>query len=109
MVSKSLVDPGGNQPAKSNKKYAPEDPVSAGEEGFRKEEAAKEPKKEAAVPKESSSDASEVSHFVPQVVVGCDPLLLSEALCTFLYQIFIPEAGASFAGPWFTVSSRQKP
>ncbi|XP_024426670.1 centrosomal protein of 164 kDa isoform X5 [Desmodus rotundus] len=59
VVSKSLVDPGGNQPAKSNKKYAPEDPVSAGEEGFRKEEAAKEPKKEAAVPKESSSDASE--------------------------------------------------
>ncbi|KAM5316898.1 centrosomal protein of 164 kDa isoform 3-T3 [Glossophaga mutica] len=59
VMSKSLVDPRGNQPAKSNKKDAPEDPVAAGEEGSRKEEAAKEPKKEAAVPKESRSEASE--------------------------------------------------
>ncbi|XP_053528716.1 centrosomal protein of 164 kDa isoform X3 [Artibeus jamaicensis] len=59
VMSKSLVDPGGNQPAKSNKKDAPEDPVAAGEEGSRKEEAAKELKKEAAVSKESRSDASE--------------------------------------------------
>ncbi|XP_035884417.1 centrosomal protein of 164 kDa isoform X5 [Phyllostomus discolor] len=59
VMSKSLVDPGSNQPAKSNKKDAPEDPVAAGEEGSRKEEAAKELKKEAAVPKESRSDASE--------------------------------------------------
>lgn len=107
-MSKSLVDPGGNQPAKSNKKDAPEDLVAAGEEGSRKEEAAKE-LKEAAVPKESRSDASEVSHFVPQAVAGCDPLLLSEALCTFPYQIFIPEAGASFAGLQLAVNSRQKP
>ncbi|XP_045694212.1 centrosomal protein of 164 kDa isoform X3 [Phyllostomus hastatus] len=59
VMSKSLVDPGGNQPTKSNKKDAPEAPVAAGEEGSRKEEAAKELKKEAAVPKESRSDASE--------------------------------------------------
>ncbi|XP_054448296.1 centrosomal protein of 164 kDa [Pteronotus mesoamericanus] len=59
VMSKSLVDPGSNRPAKCNKKDAPEDLVAAGEEGSRKEEAAKEPKKEAAVPEESISDASE--------------------------------------------------
>lgn len=71
------VDPGGDQPAKADKKEAPEDMVDAGEEGSRKEEAAKEPKREASVLKESRSDGSEVSHFVPQVFASCSPLLLS--------------------------------
>ena len=87
-MSRSVADPGGDstgdQPAKANKKEAPEDPVDAREEGSRKEEAAKEPKKEASVPKESRSEASEVSHFVPRAVAGCSPLLLSRALCPFL-------------------------
>ncbi|XP_064338158.1 centrosomal protein of 164 kDa isoform X10 [Camelus dromedarius] len=58
-TSRSLVDPGGNQPAKANKKEAPEDLVDAGEKGSRKEETATEPKKEASVSKESRSEASE--------------------------------------------------
>nr|XP_058926751.1 centrosomal protein of 164 kDa isoform X10 [Kogia breviceps] len=66
-MSRSVADPGGDpagdQPAKANKKEAPEDPVDAREEGSRKEEAAKEPKKEASVPKESRSEASEESEI----------------------------------------------
>ncbi|XP_057409204.1 centrosomal protein of 164 kDa isoform X18 [Balaenoptera acutorostrata] len=66
-MSRSVADPGGDstgdQPAKANKKEAPEDPVDAREEGSRKEEAAKEPKKEASVPKESRSEASEGSEI----------------------------------------------
>lgn len=75
--SKSLVDSGGDEPAKASKKDAPEDPVAAREEDSRKEEEAKKPKKEASVLKESRSEASEVSHFVPHGVAGCSPLLLS--------------------------------
>lgn len=75
-MSRSLVDPGGNQPAKASKKDAPEDPVATGEEGSRKEEAANEPKKDSVL-KESISDASEVSHFVPQAVAA-------QAQCRFL-------------------------
>ncbi|XP_030615437.1 centrosomal protein of 164 kDa isoform X4 [Delphinapterus leucas] len=56
-------DPAGHQPAKANKKEAPEDPVDAREEGSLQEEAAKEPKKEASVPKESRSEASEESEI----------------------------------------------
>ncbi|KAF6332749.1 centrosomal protein 164 [Rhinolophus ferrumequinum] len=63
VMSRSLVDPGGNQPAKASKKDAPEDPVATGEEGSRKEEAANEPKKEDSVLKESISDASEESEI----------------------------------------------
>ncbi|XP_060160088.1 centrosomal protein of 164 kDa isoform X6 [Globicephala melas] len=66
-MSRSVADPGGDpagdQPAKANKKEAPEDPVDAREEGSLQEEAAKEPKKEASVPKESRSEASEESEI----------------------------------------------
>ncbi|XP_061059573.1 centrosomal protein of 164 kDa isoform X9 [Eubalaena glacialis] len=66
-MSRSVADPGGDpagdQPAKANKREAPEDPVDAREEGSRKEEAAKEPKKEASIPKESRSEASEGSEI----------------------------------------------
>uniref|UniRef100_A0A8B9YPM9 Centrosomal protein of 164 kDa n=1 Tax=Bos mutus grunniens TaxID=30521 RepID=A0A8B9YPM9_BOSMU len=62
-TSRSGVDPGGDQPANTTEKEAPEDPVDAGEQGSRKEEAAEEPKEEASVPKESRSEASEVSHL----------------------------------------------
>ncbi|KAM5226964.1 centrosomal protein of 164 kDa isoform 4-T4 [Hipposideros larvatus] len=61
VMSRSLLDPWDDQPAKANKKDAPEDPVATGEEGSRKEEAAKEPKKEASVLEDSRSDASEES------------------------------------------------
>ncbi|XP_019503028.1 PREDICTED: centrosomal protein of 164 kDa isoform X18 [Hipposideros armiger] len=61
VMSRSLLDPGDDQPAKANKKDAPEDPVATGEEGSRKEEAAKEPRKEASVLEDSRSDASEES------------------------------------------------
>ena len=44
-----MVDPGGDQPTNATKKEAPENLVDAGEEGSRKEEAAEEPKEEAAV------------------------------------------------------------
>ncbi|XP_007446975.1 PREDICTED: centrosomal protein of 164 kDa [Lipotes vexillifer] len=61
-TSRSVADPGGDpmgdQPAKANKKEAPEDSVDAREEGSLKEEAAKKPKKEASIPKESRSEAS---------------------------------------------------
>ena len=43
------MDPGGDQPTNATKKEAPENLVDAGEEGSRKEEAAEEPKEEAAV------------------------------------------------------------
>ncbi|XP_046542068.1 centrosomal protein of 164 kDa isoform X3 [Equus quagga] len=70
-TSRSLVtpgvDPGGDQPAKADKKEAPEDMVDAGEEGSRKEEAAKEPKREASVLKESRSDGSEESEISEHV------------------------------------------
>lgn len=63
VMSRSLPDPGGDQPAIANKKDAPEDPVATGEEGSRKEEAAKEPKKEASVLEDSRSDAKEESEI----------------------------------------------
>ncbi|XP_074191524.1 centrosomal protein of 164 kDa isoform X5 [Rhinolophus sinicus] len=63
VMSRSLVDPGGNRPAKANKKDAPEDPVATGEQGSRKEETANKPKKEDSVLKESISDASEESEI----------------------------------------------
>ncbi|KAF4008913.1 hypothetical protein G4228_000079 [Cervus hanglu yarkandensis] len=66
-TSRSVVDPGGDQLANATKKEAPEDPVDAGEEGSRKEEAAEEPKKEASVPKESRSEASEESEISEHV------------------------------------------
>lgn len=75
--SRSLVDSGGDEPAKTNKKDAPEDPVAAGEEHSKKEEGTKKPKKEASVLKESRSEASEVSYFPPHGVSGCNPLLFS--------------------------------
>ncbi|XP_066228674.1 centrosomal protein of 164 kDa isoform X2 [Saccopteryx leptura] len=59
VMSKSLEDRGDSQPSKHDRKDAPEHPVTAGEVDLGKEEAAKEPKKEASVPKESSSDAIE--------------------------------------------------
>ncbi|XP_070240255.1 LOW QUALITY PROTEIN: centrosomal protein of 164 kDa [Bos mutus] len=62
-TSRSGVDPGGDQPANTTEKEAPEDPVDAGEQGSRKEEAAEEPKEEASVPKESRSEASEESEI----------------------------------------------
>ncbi|XP_010828945.1 PREDICTED: centrosomal protein of 164 kDa [Bison bison bison] len=62
-TSRSGVDPGGDQPTNTTEKEAPEDPVDAGEQGSRKEEAAEEPKKEASVPKESRSEASEESEI----------------------------------------------
>lgn len=55
--------------------------MDAGEDGSRTEEAVVGPKKEASVLKESGSDASEVSHFVPQAA----------ALCRFLSCVFITE------------------
>lgn len=55
----SLVGPGGDQPAMSSKRDAPQDPAAAGE-ASRKEEAATEPEEEAPVG-ESGSDASDVS------------------------------------------------
>uniref|UniRef100_A0A8C8Y133 Centrosomal protein of 164 kDa n=1 Tax=Panthera leo TaxID=9689 RepID=A0A8C8Y133_PANLE len=68
-IPRSGVDPGGSQPAKANKKEAPEAPADVGEEGSRKGEVEggaeggrrrkEEPKEEASVQKESRSDASE--------------------------------------------------
>ncbi|KAM9768531.1 centrosomal protein of 164 kDa isoform 8-T8 [Dama dama] len=66
-TSRSVVDPGGDQLANATEKEAPEDPVDAGEEGSRKEEAAEEPKKEASVPRESRSEASEESEISEHV------------------------------------------
>ncbi|XP_021526849.2 centrosomal protein of 164 kDa isoform X4 [Aotus nancymaae] len=57
------VDPTGNEPAKASEKEAPEDTVDAGEEGCRREEAAKEPKKAASALEEGSSDASQESEI----------------------------------------------
>uniref|UniRef100_A0A4W2BUU3 Centrosomal protein of 164 kDa n=1 Tax=Bos indicus x Bos taurus TaxID=30522 RepID=A0A4W2BUU3_BOBOX len=73
-TSRSGVDPGGDQPANTTEKEAPEDPVDAGEQGSRKEEAAEDPKEEASVPKESRSEVSEVSHLVLWAVAGSSPL-----------------------------------
>uniref|UniRef100_A0A2K5MIV4 Centrosomal protein of 164 kDa n=1 Tax=Cercocebus atys TaxID=9531 RepID=A0A2K5MIV4_CERAT len=62
-ISRNLVtskaDPRGNDPAEASEKEAPEDTVDAGEEGSRREEAAKEPKKKASALEEGSSDASQ--------------------------------------------------
>uniref|UniRef100_A0A8I4A4I3 Centrosomal protein of 164 kDa n=1 Tax=Callithrix jacchus TaxID=9483 RepID=A0A8I4A4I3_CALJA len=52
------VDPTGDEPAKASEKEAPEDTVDAGEEGCRREQAAKEPKKTASALEEGSSYAS---------------------------------------------------
>ncbi|XP_015990378.2 centrosomal protein of 164 kDa isoform X10 [Rousettus aegyptiacus] len=65
--SRSLVDSGGDEPAKTNKKDAPEDPAAAGEEHSKKEEGAKKPKKEASVLKESGSEGSEESEISEHV------------------------------------------
>lgn len=86
VMSRSLPDPGGDQPAIANKKDAPEDPVATGEEGSRKEEAAKEPKKEASVLEDSRSDAKEVSHFVPQAVAAASPVQISAPRSLLLWQ-----------------------
>lgn len=59
------ADPTGSEPAKASEKEAPEDTVDAGEEGSRREEAAKEPKKKASALEEGSSDTSQVSHGIP--------------------------------------------
>ncbi|KAM9659653.1 centrosomal protein of 164 kDa [Trichechus inunguis] len=61
------VDAEGDQPAKASEKETPTDPVDAGKEGFRKEEAAEEPKREMSAPKESGSDASEESEISEHV------------------------------------------
>ncbi|XP_063567473.1 centrosomal protein of 164 kDa isoform X16 [Pongo abelii] len=53
------ADPRGSEPAKASEKEAPEDTVDAGEEGSRREEAAKEPKKKTSALEEGSSDASQ--------------------------------------------------
>uniref|UniRef100_G3QUA8 Centrosomal protein of 164 kDa n=1 Tax=Gorilla gorilla gorilla TaxID=9595 RepID=G3QUA8_GORGO len=53
------ADPTGSEPAKASEKEAPEDTVDAGEEGSRREEAAKEPKKKASALEEGGSDASQ--------------------------------------------------
>uniref|UniRef100_A0A2K5YNH3 Centrosomal protein of 164 kDa n=1 Tax=Mandrillus leucophaeus TaxID=9568 RepID=A0A2K5YNH3_MANLE len=62
-ISRNLVtskaDPRGNDHAEASEKEAPEDTVDAGEEGSRREEAAKEPKKKASALEEGSSDASQ--------------------------------------------------
>ncbi|XP_077820489.1 centrosomal protein of 164 kDa isoform X20 [Macaca mulatta] len=62
-ISRNLVtskaDPRGNDPAEASEKEAPEDTVDAGEEGSRREEAAKEPKKKASALEKGSSDASQ--------------------------------------------------
>jgi hypothetical protein len=58
------AEPGGDEPTKSPKKKSPEDLVDAGEKSSRSEEAAKEPKRETSVLRESRSDASKVSHCV---------------------------------------------
>lgn len=74
-IPRSGVDPGGSQPAKANKKEAPEAPADVGEEGSRKGEVEggaeggrrrkEEPEEEASVQKESRSDASEVRPLSP--------------------------------------------
>lgn len=86
VMSRSLVDPGGSWPAKANEKDALEDPVATGEQGSRKEEAANEPKKEDSVLKESISDASEVSHIVPQAVAAASPVQISVPRSLLLRQ-----------------------
>lgn len=62
-ISRNVVtpkaDPRGNDPAEASEKEAPEDTVDAGEEGSRREEAAKEPKKKSSALEEGSSDASQ--------------------------------------------------
>ncbi|XP_045338888.1 centrosomal protein of 164 kDa isoform X2 [Leopardus geoffroyi] len=76
-IPRSGVDPGGSQPAKANKKEAPEAPADAGEEGSRKGEVERgaeggrrrkeEPKEEASVQKESRSDTSKELEISEQV------------------------------------------
>ncbi|XP_025784407.1 centrosomal protein of 164 kDa isoform X2 [Puma concolor] len=76
-IPRSGVDPGGSQPAKANKKEAPEAPADVGEEGSGKGEVEggaeggrrrkEEPKEEASVQKESRSDASEELEISEQV------------------------------------------
>ncbi|XP_070282228.1 centrosomal protein of 164 kDa isoform X1 [Myotis yumanensis] len=65
----SLVGPGGDQPATSSKRDAPQDPAAA-REASRKEEAAREPEEEAPVLGENGSDASdalEISEHVKEL------------------------------------------
>ncbi|XP_023600064.1 LOW QUALITY PROTEIN: centrosomal protein of 164 kDa [Myotis lucifugus] len=65
----SLVGPGGDQPATSSKRDAPQDPAAA-REASRKEEATREPEEEAPVLGESGSDASdalEISEHVKEL------------------------------------------
>ncbi|XP_069921250.1 centrosomal protein of 164 kDa isoform X11 [Oryctolagus cuniculus] len=57
------VDPGDDPPARASAMEPPEDPVGAAEEGSQREEAAKEPKKEASAWKEDRSDDSEESEI----------------------------------------------
>ncbi|XP_040339068.1 centrosomal protein of 164 kDa isoform X4 [Herpailurus yagouaroundi] len=76
-IPRSGVDPGGSQPAKANRKEAPEAPADVGEEGSRKGEVEggaeggrrrkEAPKEEASVQKESRSDASEELEISEQV------------------------------------------
>lgn len=108
-MSRSVVDPGGDQPANTTEKEAPEDPVDAGEEGSRKEEAAEEPKEEASVPKESRSEVSEVSHSVPRAVAGSSPLCSLEPGARFSLFIFITESEASFVDPAMGCQHKPEP
>ncbi|XP_062053081.1 centrosomal protein of 164 kDa isoform X3 [Lepus europaeus] len=57
------VDPGDDPPARASATEPPEDPVGAAEEGSQREEAAKEPKKEASARKDNRSDDSEESEI----------------------------------------------
>uniref|UniRef100_A0A8C9K1N6 Centrosomal protein of 164 kDa n=1 Tax=Panthera tigris altaica TaxID=74533 RepID=A0A8C9K1N6_PANTA len=76
-IPRSGVDPGGSQPAKANKKEAPEAPADVGEEGSRKGEVEggaeggrrrkEEPEEEASVQKESRSDELEISEQVKEL------------------------------------------
>uniref|UniRef100_A0A8C0W1M8 Centrosomal protein of 164 kDa n=1 Tax=Castor canadensis TaxID=51338 RepID=A0A8C0W1M8_CASCN len=61
------AEPGGDEPTKSPKKKSPEDLVDAGEKSSRSEEAAKEPKRETSVLRESRSDASKESEIMEHV------------------------------------------
>ncbi|XP_073922760.1 centrosomal protein of 164 kDa isoform X3 [Castor canadensis] len=61
------AEPGGDEPTKSPKKNSPEDLVDAGEKSSRSEEAAKEPKRETSVLRESRSDASKESEIMEHV------------------------------------------
>ena len=108
-MSRSVVDPGGDQPANTTEKEAQEDPVDAGEEGSRNEEAAEEPKEEASVPKESRSEVSEVSHSVPRAVAGSSPLCSLEPGARFSLFIFITESEALFVDPAMGCQHKPEP